>query len=230
MAMMQPPPTLPERRRARKRSQWFSNLLMLAGLGCLIYAGTVIVESRLAQDWASYEFERILAEQPAAPAPVAPAPEPGEWLGRLEIPRLDVSVMVREGDDDSTLRIAAGHLPHTALPGQPGTVAIAGHRDTFFRALQSIRSNDVIRLETRRGTHEYVVDEIKIVEPTQTEVLRSKGQPVLSLITCYPFNYVGAAPQRLVVRARETKETTVDAAVSRTVANGARSKRHAAGR
>jgi sortase A len=200
---------------AKKRSHWLSNLLLLAGFALVVYGGAILGQARLEQAWASYVFERIVQGRPAAPAAVAvmPAPEQGEWLGRLEIPRLDVSVMVREGDDDSTLRIAAGHLPSSSLPGQAGTVAIAGHRDTFFRALRGIRNNDVIRLETHYGTHEYIVNEIRIVQPTQTEVLHSEG-PTLSLITCYPFDYVGAAPQRFVVRAKESKETAAEAAES----------------
>ncbi len=205
------------RKPAKKRSHWFSNLVLLTGLALLAYGGAILGQARLEQAWASYVFDRSVPEQPAtpapatpAPAPVIPAPEHGEWLGRLEIPRLNVSAMVREGDDDKTLRIAVGHLPGSALPGQPGTVALAGHRDTFFRALRDIRNKDVIRLETEYGEHEYVVEEIKIVQPSQTDVLRSDGEAVLSLITCYPFNYVGSAPKRFVVRARETTEVAAE--------------------
>lgn len=199
------PPPAPEKLRSKSSSRWLSNLPVLFGVICLAYVGASFAQSRLAQTWAAYVFDHCPPGNAAITEPVS-----GQWLGRLEIPRLNVSAMVREGDDDSTLRIAVGHLPGTALPGQPGTIALAGHRDTFFRALRSIRSNDLIRLQTQFRRYEYVVEEIKIVSPKQTEVLRSNSDSMLSLITCYPFNYVGSAPQRFVVRAKETQETRIN--------------------
>jgi sortase A len=110
--------------------------------------------------------------------------------------------------------LGAGHVPSTSLPDQEGNVVIAGHRDTFFRPLQRIRKNDVITLTTHQGTYQYVVESMQITEPTQTAVLERGSQPVLTLITCYPFSLVGPAPERLVIRARRLTGTNSDQALS----------------
>lgn len=122
-------------------------------------------------------------------------------IGRIDIPRLGVSAIVRKGVDDRTLRRAVGHLPETALPGDAGNVALAAHRDTFFGPLQWAREGDRIRLRTPDGDFNYVVRETSIVEPTDLSVLAPTSGATLTLITCYPFNYVGPAPQRFIVRA-----------------------------
>jgi sortase A len=122
-------------------------------------------------------------------------------LGRIEIPRIGVRAIVREGDDDTTLAIAVGHIPGTARPGERGNMALAGHRDSFFRALQGIRCRDAIRIVTLRLSYEYVVDSTEIVGPKDTKVLDPTDDTVLTLVTCYPFKYVGHAPNRFIVRA-----------------------------
>lgn len=137
----------------------------------------------------------------SAPALSSP-PGVGSTIGRIEIPRLGISVMVLEGDDQLTLRHGAGHVPGTALPGEHGNVAIAAHRNTFFRPLRNIRKNDLIRLSSVQSLSLYRVESTEVVEPSHTEVLDSTEVPTLTLITCYPFFYVGAAPNRFVVRAR----------------------------
>ncbi len=126
----------------------------------------------------------------------------GSPLSRIEIPRLGVSVVVLEGVMPRDLRLGAGHVPGTALPGESGNVAIAGHRDTFFRKLGQIRGQDRITLTTLRGSFAYSVESTQIVNPDAVEVLQPSDQPTLTLITCYPFSYVGSAPQRFVVKAR----------------------------
>jgi sortase A len=148
-------------------------------------------------------------ENPAGPARRAPAPTTPKQvleralIGRIAIPRLRVSAIVREGDDDRTLRRAVGHLPDTPLPWQAGNVGLAGHRDTFFRGLKSVRKNDKIVLKTLQGEYEYVVDSMKIVGPNDLSVLAKSPGNALTLVTCYPFNYVGNAPRRFIVRARQ---------------------------
>jgi sortase A len=121
----------------------------------------------------------------------------------MEIPRVGISVMVLEGVSNPILRRAAGHLESTAKPGQPGNVAIAAHRDTFFRALRNVRDQDIITLTTLTGTYRYQVDSVEVIGPNDTGVLSDSSQPTLTLITCYPFYYVGPAPNRFVVRARQ---------------------------
>lgn len=123
------------------------------------------------------------------------------FLGRLQVPRLNMSIMLLEGVDDATLRRGIGHIPGTALPGERGNTAIAGHRDTFFRALREIRKNDQITIQTLEGEYHYVVDSIIVVNPEYVKVLGDSGRPVLTLVTCYPFQLVGPAPKRFVVQA-----------------------------
>ncbi len=127
---------------------------------------------------------------------------PGRAWGRLELPRLNVSALVAEGVDDATLGVAVGHVPGTAFPGEQGNVGLAGHRDTVFRLLEEIQPEDALRLTTPDGVFEYRVDWLAIVDPGRTDVLASTGESLLTLVTCYPFEYVGSAPLRYVVRAR----------------------------
>ena len=130
-------------------------------------------------------------------------PRPGEPVGRIEIPRLHMSVMILEGTAPRVLRMAAGHIGGTALPGRAGNIGIAAHRDALFRPLKDIRHQDKIVLTTSYGTFRYVVVEVEIVDPTDVQVLHSTADPELTLITCYPFTYLGAAPKRFVVHARQ---------------------------
>ena len=125
----------------------------------------------------------------------------GAVVGRVEIPRVGVSALVREGDDTKTLRGAVGHVPGTAFPGDQGNAALAGHRDTFFRGLKDIRKGDHILLSTPAGDARYVVRSTSVVEPTDVSVLAPTPESTLTLVTCYPFNYIGAAPRRFIVRA-----------------------------
>jgi sortase A len=103
------------------------------------------------------------------------------------------------------LRRAVGHIRGTPLPGQQGNVALAGHRDTFFRGLRKVLVNDEITLTTLSGSYRYRVDSTKVVKPEETEVLEDDGD-ILTLVTCYPFNFVGSAPRRFIVRARRVLE------------------------
>ena len=109
--------------------------------------------------------------------------------------------MVREGADSGTLRKAIGHIPGTALPGNAGNVGLAGHRDTFFRALRDIEKDDTIDFETDSGTFRYAVQSTRIVSPRDVSVLTASSGRTLTLVTCYPFYYVGSAPKRFIVRA-----------------------------
>jgi len=127
----------------------------------------------------------------------------GELIGRIEIARLGLSAIIVEGVDARTLRRAVGHVPATALPGDPGNVVLAGHRDTFFRRLKDVRPGDRVRITTPDDVVEYDVESTRIVGPAQTDILAPTPGPSLTLITCYPFHYVGPAPDRFIVRARQ---------------------------
>ena len=135
--------------------------------------------------------------------PPTQAQKTGSVLGRLEIPRLHLSSMVREGAGETTLAIALGHIPGTAIPGQNGNVGVAGHRDKLFRGLKDIKSNDLVKFETLSGTYTYRVETTNIVTPRDVGVLKPGQNPELTLVTCYPFYYVGSAPQRFIVKARQ---------------------------
>ena len=127
----------------------------------------------------------------------------GDVIGKLEIPQIGLSVMVLQGVKEEILRLGAGHVPGTPLPGADGNSAIAAHRDTFFRKLKRIRTGDRIQFLTVRGTAQYIVDSTEIVEPADTRVMESRGRPELTLISCYPFYFVGSAPHRFIVHAHE---------------------------
>lgn len=127
----------------------------------------------------------------------------GSLLGRIEIPRLDLSAIVFEGTSDDTLSRGVGHLRGSASPGQRGNLVLAAHRDTFFRGLRGIRQGDQVTVQAADGEFHYLVQSTSIVQPDQTEVLQSSADATLTLITCYPFGYIGNAPQRFIVRATE---------------------------
>jgi sortase A len=122
-------------------------------------------------------------------------------VGMIEIPAVGLSTRVLEGSNAPTLRLAVGHIPGTALPGPSGNVGLAGHRCTYFRSLRKIKVGDEIRFTTAAGTFKYRVVSLRIVLPGAIEVLNQTQLPTLTLVTCYPFDFVGTAPQRLIVHA-----------------------------
>jgi len=181
-------------------------LLFAAAILLLGYCGYVLVDAWIFQKQENAALERFVPNQ--VPAVVAaaspeslPAIGPDGLIGRIDILRLGVSVIVVEGTAHKTFRRAAGHIAGTALPGQRGNIGIAGHRDTFFRPLRNIQRDDLITLTTPGGTYDYRVVSIRIVQPEDVAVLDSDGNEVLTLVTCYPFYFLGSAPQRFIVRA-----------------------------
>lgn len=135
------------------------------------------------------------------PRPIGTAGTASGIIGRLEAPRLGISVITREGTDASTLERAIGHIANTALPGEAGNAAFAGHRDTFFRRLRYVRAGDRIIVTTVTGRHEYVVRDTRVVSPRDVSVLEPTPTPTLTLVTRFPFRYIGPAPERFIVRA-----------------------------
>ena len=201
--------------------RWLERTLFLVAFICLGWFGYASVEARLYQEFENQQLEQILAGAPEGTSNVNPRdahapPAPGSVVGRIEIPRLGVSTIVRAGVDPRTLQLAVGHIPGTALPGEPGNIGLAAHRDTFFRRLRYIRPNDEIRLVTAGGTFAFSVQRTRIVWPRDTWVLDATATPTLTLVTCYPFTYVGAAPQRFIVHAVSTTSAPADTAASTT--------------
>ena len=192
--------------------KWAQRVLFAGATLTLGYCGFVLIDTWMFQHRERQNLDRLLhqrrrandGQQPTrAAASIQPRPAIGSdgLIGRIEIVRLGVSVIVVEGTDKPTLRRAAGHIFGTALPGQSGNVGIAGHRDSFFQPLRNIRRNDIITLTTPRGEYRYRVVSTKVVSPYDVAVLNSDGNEILTLVTCYPFNFVGAAPSRFIVRA-----------------------------
>jgi sortase A len=125
----------------------------------------------------------------------------GEALAVLRIPRLHLEVPLLEGTDEFTLNRGVGRIAGTSLPGQDGNIGIAGYRDGFFRPLKDVHAGDSIELATTSGTLVYAVDRIRIASPADVGVLRPRTKPSLTLVTCYPFYFVGRAPNRYIVEA-----------------------------
>jgi sortase A len=175
--------------------QW---LFLAASVGLLGYYGLVRVDAWAFEQRENRALERLLKNDPT---PRLPAIAASGLIGRIDIQRLGLSVIVVEGISAKILRRAAGHIPGTPLPGQRGNVGISAHRDTFFRPLRNIKQNDIIELTTLLGEYRYRVVSTRIVGPNDVAVLEGSGNEVLTLVTCYPFYFVGAAPDRFIVRA-----------------------------
>jgi sortase A len=217
------------RRSLSGRETWRASLeraLLCAGAILLGWCGWTLAQGRAYQGYESWSLDRMRAGRPATvggylasrvipergSAPLAAVVRAartaeaiplrrGDLVGRLAIPRLHLSAIVLEGDDDGTLKLGVGHVPGTALPGSAGNVALAAHRDSYFRPLRGIHPADEIEMTTPQRTFRYRVDSVRIVDPGAVEVLRDSAGPTLTLVTCYPFGWVGNAPKRFIVRA-----------------------------
>jgi sortase A len=195
----------------------------------LSYVGFGLLDARFYQADQSRQFQQelnglkasIISDEPLRVSSISSAPAKESLmsdesidiagvrrapLGRIEISTIGLEAMILEGTDARTLRRAVGHIPGTPLPGQQGNVAITGHRDSFFRPLRNIHKDDEIRFTTLSGSYRYGVDSIKVVELDNMEVPDSSDDVILTLVTCYPFYYVGPAPKRFVVRAHRIPE------------------------
>ena len=181
-----------------QRKKLLSYLLLASGTILLFLGTRTLLESHFGQSAAARQFRS------AAPTTVSlppHRPRRGDTMAKLTIPRLDTQLYVIEGDDPSELRRGPGHLADSAMPGSHGNCVIAGHRDTHFRALKAIRRGDDILLQTMDGTFLYRVNSTSVVSPSDTRSLQPTRDAVLNLVTCYPFYYAGAAPERFVVEA-----------------------------
>jgi sortase A len=192
----------------RRRRLWIERVLLITGIVCLGWWGLVSLEATRYQSKQRAALEHMRVAAPAVVNALAALPT-GSLIGSLDVPRLGLSAIIAEGDDDTTLKVAIGHLPDTPLPWQNGNTALAGHRDTLFRPLQHIRVGDDVRVSTVHGDFRYQVRETKVVGPNDLWVLNPTDRPMLTLITCYPFNYVGKAPRRFIVRADRTTDIEI---------------------
>jgi sortase A len=188
---------------------WAERLFVIAGVAALGWAAMTLVQSYLTQRFA---HESLVAMPPVEPTVLRHAPPAtGTPLADLSIPRIHLSAVVLHGSDAHTLRVGAGHIENTAFPGEPGNVAIAGHRDSFFRPLQHVRVGDDVILDTPRERLRYRVSSIRVVQPSEISVLKPTVDATLTLVTCYPFWMFGHAPDRFIVRATRVAESIRDA-------------------
>lgn len=178
--------------------RWAARLLQAAGLVCLALFFWYVFEASYFEAELSDTFDEQRQRSAGRPEGAVQ-----DLVGRLEIPRIGLDVMVLSGVDPATLRRSAGLVPDTARPGKAGNVVIAAHRDTHFRPLRQVKKGDFIQITTLDGRYYYRVQWTAVVGPGDTSVLGPTGKPSLTLITCYPFYYVGEAPQRFIVRASQ---------------------------
>lgn len=180
-------------------------LLSSTGLLALLYCGWAGLQMHASQEAAAAIQAPSRPASQDAQQQIVPgnglANNPAAVIGRIEIPQIALSVPIMASITRDGLLRGAGHVPGTALPGGLGTIAIAGHRDTFFRPLRRIRPGMQIQVVGATGAYRYRVDSTEIVDPEEVEVLDIASRPMLTLITCYPFNYIGAAPRRFIVHA-----------------------------
>ncbi|HXN52612.1 MAG TPA: class D sortase [Candidatus Acidoferrum sp.] len=167
------------------------------GLLALGYAGFVFADSHVYQALEGKKFQQ--AGRLSEPHILVE----GDVIGEIQVPRLGLNAIVVQGDSPANLRRAVGHISKSALPGEWGNVALAGHRDTFFRPLRDIRQGDEISFQTSERRFEYLVQSIEVVAPNDTRVLEPSTGHDLTFITCFPFHFVGPAPNRFIVHARE---------------------------
>jgi sortase A len=187
----------------RRALFWLGSALMFCGAAALSLYSFNLWEAIQAQRQAKEWLNAAALTRPAPRRPsVRSTVHRGDVLGELSVPRLNMSVLVFEGDDDRILKIGAGHIPGTALPLGEGNIGIAAHRDTFFRPLRSIHPDDLITLRTPAGTSRFEVTETEIVPPSYVQVLNPAAGRDLTLVTCYPFSYLGHAPKRFIVHAK----------------------------
>jgi sortase A len=170
-----------------------------AGILALGYASYVIADTHAYQAVQQSKFESLSHSEDRHPV------TEGSAVGEVKVPRLTLDAIFVQGDSPRILRHAVGHISETALPGEQGNVVLTAHRDSFFRPLRNIRQGDAITIETLRGEYEYQVDWTEVVSPSDVQVLEPSGENTLTLVTCFPFYYIGPAPKRFIVRAHQIR-------------------------
>ena len=171
---------------------------IVVGVAMLSYVAGVLLQARAYRS-------AFHGPSPASAASAAPHLVDGAAIGEVRIDRIGMRAVISQGESDAVLRVGAGHLIDTPWPGQPGNVVIAGHRDTIFRPLRNVREGDIVDVTTETTVAHYRVVSTRVVPPTDLSVLKPSEGNSLTLITCYPFSFIGRAPERFVVRAVEVR-------------------------
>ncbi len=190
--------------------RWVERALLALGVALAAWCAAVLVEARFHNSVAATEPGQLVVTQTAVPVLPGDAgarsskpstPAAGTLLGRIEAPSVNMSAPLLEGSDDGTLRRGAGHIEDTPFPGEPGNIGVAGHRDTVFRPLRHVKVGDPLVITTGNRTLRYRISRTLIVGPDDVYVLDPTKEPTLTLVTCYPFEFIGHAPKRFIVQA-----------------------------
>jgi LPXTG-site transpeptidase (sortase) family protein len=189
----------------RNLLRWLERGLLALGTVLAIWCAAVLLEAQFTKQL-PVEPLVVTQELPGdanstKATPARPAPAAGTVLGRISAPTVRMTAPVLEGSDDATLSRGAGHIEDTPFPGQPGNIGIAGHRDTVFRPLKGVHVGDPLELTTSDRLYHYRIKKTFIVGPDDVYVLDPTNQPTVTLVTCYPFEYIGHAPRRFIVQA-----------------------------
>jgi len=197
------PGSTQSKKKTMRMSRWVEYCLWLGGLAGLGYCAFVWVNAEYQQREGNSELDSEIAASTGKtqPAHGGSGALKLDVLGRIDIPRLHMSTIIFEGTDKHALDRGVGHLANTAFPGRDGNIVLAAHRDTFFRALRNIQKGDIISIRTAGEADRYVVQSIMVVTPNQTQFLKATYRPTLTLVTCFPFYYLGPAPKRFIVQA-----------------------------
>lgn len=199
-----------EQRLHSRKWKWLANLMILLGAGLFLFALLSYLHGYWLQYLLSKEWEARQAEElkelkgkaTSRPSALSYNLPKGEIVAKLEIPKIGLDTIIVEGIDNSTLKKGPGHYPGTVLPGQRGNCIIASHRDTFFRNVGELDINDPIKVSMAGYNYTYVVTNKQVVKPTDLTPMNPTSYPALTLITCYPFHYIGPAPKRYIVTAQ----------------------------
>jgi len=193
--------------------RWTERGLLAAGIVLAVWCAAVLLEARFVERLplppppAAVSLTTLPGETDGPAPPPAVEPPRGTWVAKLEAPAAGLAATVLEGSDNATLARAAGHIEGTALPGQPGNIGIAGHRDTIFRPVRRLHVGERLVLTTTDHVYTYRIGRTRIVSPDAVSVLDPTPRPTLTLVTCYPFTYIGHAPKRFIVTAKLIAET-----------------------
>jgi sortase A len=182
---------------------WIERGLTAAGISLALWCALVVAEARFFAGLPVPPAERPV--EGLSTGIVVPAR--GSWVAKLDAPTARFSATILEGSDDETLARGAGRIEWTAFPGERGNVGIAAHRDTTFRPVRHLRIGDPLELTTTTHVFRYRITRTLVVDPEDVHVLDSTGVPMLTLVTCYPFDFIGSAPQRYIVQAALTSQS-----------------------
>ena len=185
--------------------KWIERALLTAGVVLGVWCAATMLEARFVRALpVPHQYVDVGKALPGDSGTATPAPAAGTWLARMEMPSLKLAATVLEGSDDGTLSRGAGHIEDTPLPGDVSAgsnIGIAGHRDTIVRPLRNVHEGDPLTITTSDGAYTYRVVKTTIVGPDDVYVLDPTKTPTVTLVTCYPFEFIGHAPKRFIVQA-----------------------------